>query len=71
MARTLGSTPFRLVLHVGDVGHAMVVGPTGAGKSVLLAFLALQWFRYPGARVVFFDKGRSARAATLAAGGRW
>lgn len=70
-ARTTGSTPFRLVLHVGDVGHAMVVGPTGSGKSALLAFLALQWFRYPGARVVFFDKGRSARAATLAAQGRW
>ena len=71
VARTTGSTPFRLCLHVGDVGHAMVVGPTGAGKSALLSFLALQWFRYPGARVVFFDKGRSARAATLAAGGRW
>ncbi|MDP3406297.1 MAG: conjugal transfer protein TrbE [Brevundimonas sp.] len=70
-ARTTGSTPFRLALHVGDVGHAMVVGPTGSGKSALLAFLSLQWFRYPGARVVFFDKGRSARAATLAAGGRW
>lgn len=70
-ARTTGSTPFRLVLHVGDVGHAMVVGPTGAGKSALLSFLALQWFRYPDARVVFFDKGRSARAATLAAGGCW
>lgn len=71
VARTAGSTPFRLVLHVGDVGHAMVVGPTGAGKSVLLSFLALQWFRYSDARVVFFDKGRSARATTLAAGGRW
>lgn len=70
-ARTTGSTPFRMALHVGDVGHAMVVGPTGSGKSALLSFLALQWFRYPGARVVFFDKGRSARAATLAAGGRW
>ncbi|MGV9009940.1 conjugal transfer protein TrbE [Brevundimonas sp.] len=70
-ARTTGSTPFRLVLHVGDVGHAMVVGPTGSGKSALLSFLALQWFRYPRARVVFFDKGRSARAATLAAGGCW
>jgi len=70
-ARTTGSTPFRLVLHVGDVGHAMVVGPTGSGKSALLSFLALQWFRYPDARVIFFDKGRSARAATLAAGGRW
>ena len=70
-ARTTGSTPFRLVLHVGDVGHAMVVGPTGSGKSALLSFLALQWFRYPDARVVFLDKGRSARAATLAAGGCW
>lgn len=71
VARTSGSTPFRLALHVGDVGHAMVVGPTGSGKSALLAFLALQWFRYPQARVVVFDKGRSARAAALAAGGRW
>lgn len=71
IARTSGSTPFRMALHVGDVGHAMVVGPTGAGKSVLLSFLALQWGRYRAARVVFFDKGRSARAATLAAGGSW
>jgi len=70
-ARTTGSTPFRLVLHSGGVGHAMVIGPTGSGKSALLSFLALQWFRYPDARVVFFDKGRSARAATLAADGRW
>jgi type IV secretion system protein VirB4 len=70
-ARTTGSTPFRMALHVGDVGHAMVVGPTGSGKSALLSFMALQWFRYPGARVVFFDKGRSARAATLAVAGCW
>jgi len=47
VARTSGSTPFRLALHVGDVGHAMVVGPTGAGKSALLAFMALQWFAIP------------------------
>ena len=71
VARTTGGSPFRLALHVGDVGHAMVVGPTGAGKSVLLAFLALQWFRYPAARVIAFDKGRSLRAAALACGGRW
>lgn len=71
IARTTGATPFRLALHVGDVGHTMVVGPTGSGKSALLSFLALQWFRYAGARVVFLDKGRSARAATLAAGGVW
>jgi len=68
---TTGSTPFRLNLHVGDVGHTLIVGPTGAGKSTLLAMLELQWLKYPGARVVIFDKDRSARAATLAIGGNY
>lgn len=68
-AQTDGTTPFRLNLHVGDVGHTLVVGPTGAGKSVLLSLLALQWKRYENAQVFIFDKGRSARAATLSMGG--
>lgn len=67
--RTNATTPFRLDLHQGDVGHTFVVGPTGAGKSVLLNTLALQWRRYPCARVVMFDKGRSCRAASLLVGG--
>lgn len=68
-ADTSGATPFRLSTHVGDVGHMLVVGPTGAGKSVLLALLALQFRRYPDAQVYVFDKGMSARAAVLAMGG--
>jgi type IV secretion system protein TrbE len=68
-ASTSGSTPFRLSTHVGDVGHMLVVGPTGAGKSVLLALVALQFRRYPGSQVYIFDKGYSARAAVLAMGG--
>lgn len=68
-AETSGSTPFRLSTHVGDVGHMLIVGPTGAGKSVLLALLALQFRRYAGAQVYIFDKGYSARAAVLAMGG--
>ena len=68
-ARAGGATPFRFSLHVGDVGHMMVVGPTGAGKSVLLGLLALQFRRYPRARIILFDKGLSARAVTLALGG--
>ncbi|MES8523157.1 conjugal transfer protein TrbE, partial [Cutibacterium acnes] len=69
--RTEGSTPFRFALHVGDVGHTLVVGPTGAGKSVLLALMALQFRRYPGAQVFAFDFGGSIRAAALAMGGDW
>ena len=71
VAVTGGATPFRLSTHVGDVGHMMVVGPTGAGKSVLLALFALQFRRYAHAQVTIFDKGGSARAAVLAMGGRW
>ncbi|SDI25529.1 type IV secretion system protein VirB4 [Bradyrhizobium sp. Rc2d] len=69
--KTEGSTPFRFSLHVGDVGHTLVVGPTGAGKSVLLALMALQFRRYPNSQVFAFDFGGSIRAAALAMGGDW
>lgn len=70
-ARTQGSTPFRFSLHVADVGHTLVVGPTGAGKSVLLAFMALQFRRYAGSQVFAFDFGGSIRVAALSMGGDW
>ena len=69
VATTHETTPFRLSTHIGDVGHTLIVGPTGAGKSVLLALMALQFRRYAGAQVFAFDKGRSLRAAILALGG--
>ena len=69
VAATDGATPFRLNLHHGDVGHTLIVGPTGAGKSVLLGLLAAQWRRYPGAQVFIFDAGRSSRALTHGLGG--
>jgi type IV secretion/conjugal transfer VirB4 family ATPase len=69
VTRTDGATPFRLVTHIGDVGHTLVVGPTGMGKSVLLATLAMQFRRYPGSRIFAFDMGRSMRATILGLGG--
>ncbi|MET4483588.1 conjugal transfer protein TrbE [Bradyrhizobium sp. F1.13.3] len=69
--KTEGSTPFRFSLHVGDVGHTLIVGPTGAGKSVLLALMALQFRRYPAAQIFAFDFGGSIRAAAIAMGGDW
>lgn len=64
-----GSTPFRLNLHVDDVGHTLIFGPTGSGKSTLLALIAAQFRRYSQAQVFAFDKGRSMLPLTLAAGG--
>jgi type IV secretion/conjugal transfer VirB4 family ATPase len=71
LAKTEGSTPFRFSLHVGDVGHTLIVGPTGAGKSVLLALMAMQFRRYAGSQIFAFDFGGSIRAAALAMGGDW
>lgn len=68
-ARTAGSTPFRLNLHVSDVGHTLIVGPTGAGKSTLVGLLQAQFFRYEGAQVLTFDKGYSSFPLVAAAGG--
>lgn len=69
VTRTDGDTPFRLVTHIGDVGHTLVVGPTGMGKSVLLATLAMQFRRYRNSRILAFDMGRSMRATILGLGG--
>ncbi|MGS5901599.1 VirB4 family type IV secretion/conjugal transfer ATPase [Escherichia coli] len=56
---TQGSTPFRLNLHVRDLGHTFMFGPTGAGKSTHLAILAAQLRRYAGMSIFAFDKGMS------------
>ena len=64
-----GSSPFRLNVNLDDLGHTLMVGAPGSGKSTALALFCLMWTKYPGARVVIFDKGRSLYAATLAVGG--
>ena len=53
----------------GDVGHTLLIGPTGAGKSVVLQHIAAQAFRYPDAQVFVVDKGRSFELLSRAAGG--
>jgi type IV secretion system protein VirB4 len=64
-----GATPFRMNLHVGDLGHTLVFGPTGSGKSVLLATIVAQFRRYHNARIFCFDKSRSLFTLTHACGG--
>ncbi|MEZ8995919.1 conjugal transfer protein TrbE [Vibrio sp. 10N.222.54.A1] len=63
-----GNTPFRLNLHVSDVGHTLMFGPTGAGKSTLLAMLVAQMSRYPNARIFAFDKSHSMYALSQLGG---
>jgi len=56
---TSGATPFRLNLHVRDLGHTLMFGPPGSGKSTHLALLAAQFRRYQGMSIFAFDKGMS------------
>jgi type IV secretion/conjugal transfer VirB4 family ATPase len=65
---TDGNTPFRLNLHDSDVGHTLLIGKTGAGKSILVEALAAQWMRYPAAQLFYFDHGYSAWLLAKACG---
>lgn len=66
---THGSTPFRLNLHVRDLGHTFMFGPTGAGKSTHLGIIAAQLRRYKGMSIFAFDKGMSMYPLTKGTGG--
>ncbi len=65
---TAGATTFRLNLHVGDLGHTLVFGPTAAGKSTLLNLIASQFQKYQDATFFGFDKGYSLYCLTKASG---
>jgi type IV secretion/conjugal transfer VirB4 family ATPase len=68
-ANTTGYTPFRFHCDVGDVGHILVVGPTGSGKSTFLQFLMAQFLRYEGAKIFVFDNNYSHKGLTAALDG--
>ncbi len=65
---TTSGTPFYFNFHVRDVGHSMIIGPTGAGKTVMLGFLAAQSQKYKP-DMFFFDKDRGAEILIRAVGG--
>ena len=61
-------TPYHYDLFAGDVGHTLVLGATGAGKSFALNFLLVQALQYDP-RVLILDLGGSYRWLTEFLGG--
>ncbi len=69
---TTSQTPYRFNFHRRDIGHFLVTGPTGSGKTVALTFLLAQAFRVkPSPRAVFFDKDRGAEIFIRAMNGSY
>lgn len=67
---TVSGTPYFFSFHVRDVGHSMIVGPTGSGKTVLLNFLCAQAQKF-GPRMFCFDKDRGAEIFVRAIRGKY
>lgn len=71
VTRTEGNRPFMLNLHQGDVGHTAILGPTGAGKSTLIAMLMASHRKYADSRIVVLDKDCSNQRVINALGGHY
>jgi type IV secretion system protein VirB4 len=67
---TTSSTPYFFNLHSGDLGNFTLIGPSGAGKTVVLNFLIAQAQKF-APRTFFFDKDRGAEIFIRALGGHY
>lgn len=70
LLKTNARSPYFFNFHKGDLGHTLIVGPSGGGKSVLLNFLMAQSEK-TGARQIFVDKDRGAQIFVAASGGTY
>src|SRR2546427_8527733 len=65
------TTLFRVVNHVRDVGHFLVLGATSSGKSTFGNVLRAQWLQYPHTQAKLFDLDGHGRLLTYLLGGAW
>lgn len=70
LLKTSARSPYFFNFHKGDLGHTLIIGPSGGGKTVLLNFLMAQAEK-TGARQIFIDKDRGAQIFVQASGGTY
>lgn len=78
---TAAGTPYYFSYHASDpldpeggtkkdIGHALIIGPTGSGKTALIAFTLCELQAF-GVTTVLFTKDRDAEICIRALGGRY
>ncbi len=64
-------TPFYFTGYEGDLGHGMMIGPAGTGKTSFVNLCWTMFRKYPNARVIGFDKDYSMRPPMLLQTGKY
>ena len=67
---TDNQTPYYLNLHCGEIGHALILGMTGSGKTFLLVFLIQNAQKYRP-QIYIFDIGGGYETVTTIFGGTY
>lgn len=68
---TAARTVYYYTGYVGALGHTLLLGPSRTGKTVIGILEWTQFRKYPGARVLIFDKDYSCRPAVYLQGGHY
>lgn len=73
--KTMSSTVYQHQFHISDqpaeLGHGLVIAPTGAGKTVLMEFLSAMTSRHRDVKHFFFDRYLGTAIYNLAMGGKY
>lgn len=67
---TAANTPYFFNFHSGNNGHTTIIGPYGAGKTVLLNFLVSEARKFDN-KLFFFDHNHGAEIFIRALGGEY
>lgn len=75
MFETIDGSPYAFNFHISEaeqaLGHAVVIGPSGQGKTTIVTFLASMALRHPDLKAFFFDRGQGCEVITRALGGSY
>ncbi len=66
--KTVLNTPYFFSFHEKNLGHTLVLGPQGSGKTTFVNFLIAQAQKF-GDKVFYFDSGKSSKVFVEALGG--